>query len=260
MVRRLNLLLSALLAAIALPVNADNCTLRVAVATSFRPALEQVLPEFGRRHACVVQINSGSSGVLYQQIAHGAPFDLFLSADRERPELLEKQGGALGNSRRTYALGLLALWHPKSESHIEQLLQTWPDKIVLADPKVAPFGNAARQVLENLGLWEKKQTQLARAHNAGQAYLMLDSGNAQLGFVAASQMRAAGRTNFWLLPQHWYRPIEQQLVIPIKSRHPKKAQALTDYLRSPEVQLQLRRLGYGVLPAQYSRNDGGSGV
>ncbi|MEW5250641.1 molybdate ABC transporter substrate-binding protein [Microbulbifer discodermiae] len=260
MVRRLNLLLAALLVAIALPVNADNCTLRVAVAASFRPALEQVLPEFGRRHACPVQLSSGSSGVLYQQIAHGAPFDLFLSADRERPELLEKQGGALDNSRRTYALGLLALWHSKSESNIEQLIQTWPDKIVLADPKVAPFGSAARQVLENLGLWEKKHTRLARAHNAGQAYLMLDSGNAQLGFVAASQMRAAGRTNFWLLPQHWYQPIEQQLVIPIQSRHSKKAQALADYLRSPEVQAQLRRLGYGVLPAQYPRKDGGSGL
>lgn len=96
----------------------------------------------------------------------------------------------------------------------------------------------------------KKQTQLAWAHNAGQAYLMLDSGNVQLGFVAASQMRAAGRENFWLLPQHWYHPIEQQLVIPIQSRQPEKAQALADYLRSPEVQAQLRDRGYGVLPAQ----------
>ncbi|WKD50086.1 molybdate ABC transporter substrate-binding protein [Microbulbifer spongiae] len=260
MVRRLSLLLPALLVAMALPVNADNCTLRVAVAASFRPALEQVLPEFGRRHACPVQLSSGSSGVLYQQIAHRAPFDLFLSADRERPELLEKQGGVLGNSRQTYALGLLALWHPKSESNIEQLMQTWPDTIVLADPRVAPFGNAARQVLEGLGLWEKKQTQLARAHNAGQAYLMLDSGNAQLGFVAASQMRAAGRTNFWLLPQHWYHPIEQQLVIPIQSRRPQKAQALADYLRSPEVQAQLRRLGYGVLPAADRGREGGRGL
>lgn len=260
MVRRLSLLLSALLVAIALPVNADNCTLRVAVAASFRPALEQVLPEFERRHACVVQISSGSSGVLYQQIAHRAPFDLFLSADRERPELLEKQGGALGNSRQTYALGLLALWHPKSESNIEQLLQTWPDKIVLADPKVAPFGSAARQALQSLDLWKKKQTQLARTHNAGQAYLMLDSGNAQLGFVAASQMQAAGRDNYWLLPQHLYKPIEQQLLIPTQSRRPKEAQSLAEYLRSGEVQAQLHHLGYGVLPTQDRSRDGGSGL
>ncbi|WP_226643605.1 molybdate ABC transporter substrate-binding protein [Microbulbifer variabilis] len=257
MVRRLNLLLSAFLVAIALPINADNCTLRVAVAASFRPALEQVLPEFERHHACVVQISSGSSGVLYQQIAHRAPFDLFLSADRERPKLLEKQGWVLGNSRQTYALGLLALWHPKSESNIEQLLQSWPDKIVLADPKVAPFGSAARQALQSLGLWEKKQTQLACTHNAGQAYLMLDSGNAQLGFVAASQMQAAGRDNFWLLPQHLYNPIEQQLVIPTQSLQPEEAGFLADYLRSAKVQAQLHHLGYGVLPAQYSETDGG---
>ncbi|WP_444943315.1 molybdate ABC transporter substrate-binding protein [Microbulbifer sp. ZKSA006] len=240
-----------LLVTVALPVNADNCTLRVAVAASFRPALERVLPEFERRHACAVQISSGSSGLLYQQIAHRAPFDLFLSADRERPELLEKQGGALANTRQTYALGLLALWHLKSESNIEQLLQIWLGKIVLADPEVAPFGSAARQVLQSLGLWEEKQAQLARAHNAGQAYLILDSGNAQLGFVAASQVLAAGRDHFWLLPQHLYNPIEQQLVIPTQSRRPKKAQSLADYLRSAEVQLQLHRLGYGVLTAQY---------
>lgn len=255
MVRWLSLLLVALLVVIALPVKADSCALRVAVATSFRPALEQVLPEFERRHVCSVQLSSGSSGVLYQQIAHRAPFDLFLSADRERPELLEKQGGVLGNSRQTYAFGLLALWYPKSELNIEQLLQTWPDKIVLADPKVAPFGSAARQALQSLGLWEKKQTQLARAHNAGLAYLMLDSGNAQLGFVAASQMRAAGRDHFWLLPQRLYNPIEQQLVIPTQSRRPKEARALADYLRSPEVQAQLQHLGYGLLSAQYGGSE-----
>ncbi|MFA0813225.1 molybdate ABC transporter substrate-binding protein [Microbulbifer epialgicus] len=250
MVRRLSWLLSVLLVAFALPVKADNCNLRVAVAASFRPALEQVLPEFERRSACTIQLSSGSSGVLYQQVLHRAPFDLFLSADRERPELLEKQGGVLADSRHTYALGLLALWHPKSEWDMEQLLQQWPDKIVIADPKVAPFGTAARQALESLGLWEEKRIQLARAHNAGQAYLMLDSGNARMGFVAASQMRAAGRDHFWLLPQYLYNPIEQQLVIPLQSRHPKEAKALANYLRSAEVQAQLRHLGYGVLPAQ----------
>ncbi|WP_299580399.1 molybdate ABC transporter substrate-binding protein [uncultured Microbulbifer sp.] len=250
MVRRLTLLLSALLVVIALPVKAERCALRVAVAASFRPALEQVLPEFERSHHCSVQLSSGSSGVLYQQVVHRAPFDLFLSADRERPELLEKRGGALADSRHTYALGLLALWHPDSEVNIEQLLQIWPEKIVLADPKVAPFGRAAQQALQSLGMWSKKQLQLARAHNAGQAYLMLDSGNARVGFVAASQMQAAGRDNFWLLPQRLYRPIEQQLVIPTQSRRPEKARALADYLRSAEVQAQLQQLGYGLLPAQ----------
>ncbi|GAB2891002.1 molybdate ABC transporter substrate-binding protein [Microbulbifer echini] len=250
MVRRLILLLGGLLVANALPVNADSCTLRVAVAASFRPALEQVLPEFECSDQCSVQLSSGSSGVLYQQVVHRAPFDLFLSADRERPELLEKRGGALAESRHTYALGLLALWHPDSEVNIERLLQTWPEKIVLADPKVAPFGRAAQQALQSLGMWSKKQLQLARAHNAGQAYLMLDSGNARMGFVAASQMQAAGRDNFWLLPQRLYSPIEQQLVIPTQSRRPEKARALADYLRSAEVQAQLQQLGYGLLPAQ----------
>lgn len=107
---------------------------------------------------------------------------------------------------------------------------------------------------------EEKQTQLARAHNAGQTYLMLDSGNARLGFVAASQMQAAGRDNYWLLPQHLYKPIEQQLLIPIQSRRPKEAQSLADYLRSAEVQVQLQHLGYGVLPTQYQSRDGGSGL
>ncbi|SDZ97721.1 molybdate ABC transporter substrate-binding protein [Microbulbifer marinus] len=224
---------------------AADCQLRVAAAASFRPALEALLPEFEAAAGCEVQVTSGSSGVLYQQALHGAPFDLFLSADRERPELLERQNKIVPDSRRTYALGLLALWLPEATGKPEEILRRWPDTIVIADPKVAPFGVAARQVLQNMRLWDGKRAQLARAHNAGQAYLMLDAGHGQLGFVAASQMVAAGRNNYWLLPQDLYQPIEHQLVVLRRSSDPDKAQALADYLLSATVRARLVKLGYG---------------
>ncbi|SHF07608.1 molybdate transport system substrate-binding protein [Microbulbifer donghaiensis] len=243
----MGLIRALLLACLAfVPVaQATDCQLRVAAAASFRPALEALLPEFEATAQCKVQINSGSSGVLYQQALHGAPFDLFLSADRERPELLERQDKIVPGSRRTYALGLLALWLPDSAEKTSETIRGWSDTIVIADPKVAPFGVAARQVLQSLGLWDGKRAQLARAHNAGQAYLMLDAGHGQLGFVAASQMVAAGRDNYWLLPQDLYQPIEQQLVVLRQSRNADRAQALADYLLSGAVRARLAELGYG---------------
>lgn len=224
--------------------HAGDCVLRVAVAASFRPVLLQLLPEFERDSQCRVSVSSGSSGSLYLQALHGAPFDLFMSADRDRPHLLEENKQTVAGSRHTYALGLLALWHPSGEAGVSEQLNLWPEKIVLADPATAPFGIAAKQALQALRLWDSKQAQLARAHNAGQAYLMLDSGNARMGFVAASQMLAAGRKNFWLVPQEMYQPIEQQLVVMRQSRNPDAARALADYLLTSSVQERLQALGY----------------
>ncbi|MFI2813154.1 MULTISPECIES: molybdate ABC transporter substrate-binding protein [Microbulbifer] len=236
--------LGALLA-LALPAGADDCRLKVAVAASFRPALETLLPEFEAATRCRVVLTSGSSGALYQQALHGAPFDLFLSADRQRPGLLERQGRIVPGSRRTYARGLLALWLPDTGGGSEALLRRWRDTLVLADPEVAPFGVAARQVLQSLGLWEAGGARLARAHNAGHAFMLLESGHARLGFVAASQMTAAGRNNVWLIPQDLYEPIEQQLVVLRHARSPSMAEALADFLASDDTRQRLVALGYG---------------
>ncbi|GMG87722.1 molybdate ABC transporter substrate-binding protein [Biformimicrobium ophioploci] len=228
------------------PAQAADCELRVAVAASFRPALEQLLPDFERQQHCRVRLSSGSSGTLYQQALHGAPFDLFLSADAERPLLLEQQQKILPGSRSTYASGLLALWHPAPGTDASAQLQQWPEKIVLADPQLAPFGTAARQAMQALGIWDAKQAQLARTHNAGQAFLILDSGNARMGFVAASQMLAAGRDNYWLVPRELYQPIAQQLVVLKRGPNPDAAQALAEYLVSAPVQSRIAALGYAA--------------
>ena len=242
----------------------EDCRLKVAVAASFRPALEELLPEFQSTVHCQVLISSGSSGVLYQQALHGAPFDLFLSADSERPELLEQKGKALSGSRRTYTRGLLALWLPDpgyatgkgpgqgaskdvgtdAGSEAASWLRNWREKIVVADPDVAPFGLAARQVLQSLNIWAGQQSQLVRAHNAGHAFMLLETAHAHLGFVAASQMTVAGRKNFLPVPQHLYQPIEHQLVVLDRSQHPDTALDLADYLVSKVSQRRLEALGY----------------
>ncbi|MBB3062358.1 molybdate ABC transporter substrate-binding protein [Microbulbifer rhizosphaerae] len=240
--------LTALLLILCLPFPAPaaECRLRVAVAASFRPALESLLPEFQRRHDCGVQLSSGSSGVLYQQLVHGAPYDLFLSADRLRPELLERQGLLVPGSRASYARGLLALWAPGGAALSADTLRRWRGRVVIADPELAPFGAAAREALSHLGLWSQLRPRLARAANAGQAYLLLESGHGGIGFVAASQLRAAGRGgDYWLLPENWYPPIEHQLAIPASSRRRAMAESLSSYLRSPAVQRRLVQLGYG---------------
>ena len=244
--------LAVLIAALLLvpPARADDCRLKVAVAASFRPALEQLLPGFESTAGCKVLLTSGSSGVLYQQALHGAPFDLFLSADSERPELLEQRGKVLTGSRRTYTRGLLALWLPDSRDGSEALLRSWQETIVVADPGVAPFGVAARQVLQSLSIWAGKQPKLVRAHNAGHAFLLLETGHARLGFVAASQMVAANRKNFWLIPQQLYQPIEQQLVVLNRSQYRDTALTLADYLVQATSQRRLEDLGYA--PARES--------
>lgn len=237
--------LLGMLLLLASPTQADTCRLKVAVAASFRPALEALLPQFEASSGCRVALTSGSSGVLYQQALHGAPFDLFLSADRQRPALLERQGRVVPGSRRTYARGLLALWLPESARGSETLLRRWRETIVLADPEVAPFGVAARQVLQSLGVWGTGRAQLARAHNAGQAFMLLEAGHARIGFVAASQMAAGGRGNLWLVPQALYEPIDQQLVVLRRGDNRRMARALADYLASGRVRQRLVELGYG---------------
>lgn len=232
--------------------HSEDCRLKVAVAASFRPALEELLADFQSTAHCQVLITGGSSGVLYQQALHGAPFDLFLSADSLRPKLLEEEGKALAGSRRIYTRGLLALWLPESgyeagkgaDDEAEILLRSWREKIVVADPAVAPFGLAARQVLQSLDIWAGKQSQLVRAHNAGHAFMLLETAHAHLGFVATSQMAVASRKNFLLVPQHLYQPIEHQLLVLNRSEHRDAAQELAEYIVSTAAQRRLEALGY----------------
>jgi molybdate transport system substrate-binding protein len=222
-------------------------TLRVAVAANFASAARALAASFEADSGHRLKLAFGSTGKHYSQIQHGAPFDAFFAADVERPRLLEAEGLAVPGSRHTYAIGRLVLWSPRPHLVVEhgQVLKDGNfDHLAIANPRLAPYGRAARQVLERLGLWQTLQGRLVRGENIGQTYHFVRGGGAQLGFVALSQLQQPGTPGSgsrWLPPADFYDPIEQQAVL----LHDTPAgQALFDFLRSPAGRAIIRDHGY----------------
>jgi len=192
---------------------------RIAVAANFAPALRTLAETFEARHGGRIGIVVGSTGKLYAQIHHGAPFDALFAADERRPALLEQEGRTRPGSRFTYAIGRLALWSPDAgrvDAAGRVLSEGRFRHLAIANPKLAPYGRAAQQVLEARGLWQMLQPRLVRGENVGQAWQFVHSGNAELGFVALSQVRQPGQAvagSHWVVPQALYTPIVQQAVL-----------------------------------------------
>jgi len=225
------------------PLHADE--LRVAVASNFSPAMQQIARRFEQQSGHHVKISSGATGRHYAQIRQGAPFDVFFAADSRRPALLEQQG--LGKNRFTYALGKLVPWSPDPAlvDSAGRVLQS--DRfhfLAIANPKLAPYGRAARQVLERLGLWRVLRARMVRGENIGHAFQFVNSGNAQLGFVAAAQVMRPNHQptgSWWQVPDAYYDEIQQQAV----SLNGKKvSQAFMDFVRSDDIQRLIRQSGY----------------
>ncbi|RKZ91942.1 MAG: molybdate ABC transporter substrate-binding protein, partial [Gammaproteobacteria bacterium] len=163
--------------------------IRVVVASNFTDAIREIAGRFEMKTQHKVSVISGSTGKHYAQISNGAPFDVFFAADVKRPELLEQQGLALPGSRFTYAVGKIVLWSPDQDyidTSANVLKQGKFNHLSIANPKLAPYGRAAQQVLKKLGLWNKLQGRMVRGENIGQAFQFVKSGNARLGFVAFS--------------------------------------------------------------------------
>lgn len=232
-----------------LPAHAD--TLRIAVASNFTAAARVLAEEFQRSSGHEVRLSPGATGKHYAQILHGAPFDVFLAADRERPERLEAEGHAIAGSRFCYAIGRLALWSPKAgmlDDPVANLAAKDYQRLAVANPKLAPYGRAARQVLEKLSLWQPLQDRIARGENIGQTYHFVRNGGAELGFVALSQLQQPGTPaggSRWLPPADLYDPIEQQAVL---LRDTKAARAFLDFLRSDAARAIIQAHGYRTSP------------
>ena len=210
------LLLLTLLCGSAAAVAAE---LRIAVATNFSRTATLLAKQFEQQTGHTVRLAFGSTGKHYAQIKHGAPFDVFFAADERRPALLEKEGIGIAGSRFTYAQGQLLLWSPD-----EKLIDTNADvlatgnfrKLAIANPKLAPYGFAAREILQARGLWKKLRPRLVRGENIGQTFQFVRTGNAQLGFVATAQIFSADKKvngSYWAPPQSLYTPIIQQAVL-----------------------------------------------
>ncbi|MFT6529780.1 MAG: molybdate transport system substrate-binding protein [Psychrosphaera sp.] len=226
-----------------------NTDIKIAVASNFHYSLTQLLKNYPKNKQIQFKLSSGSSGMLYAQIKQGAPFDLFLSADTVRPQLLEQDKLTL--FRQTYAMGKLALWSNKpglKNANYIEALQSNDGKLAYANPKLAPFGLAAEQVLTASNF---KSKDIILGSNVNQVFQFVDTNNVNLGFVPLSLLRQAHQqlkqdkyNHYWLIPTEHYQTIEQQLVILKRSKHTHEVNQLVEYLLSPSVQTKLETMGY----------------
>ncbi|MET0049797.1 MAG: molybdate ABC transporter substrate-binding protein [Candidatus Thiodiazotropha sp.] len=224
---------------------------RIAVAANFTDATKVIAPLFEKATGHTTRISYGSTGKLYAQIEHGAPFEVFLAADTQRPEKAEKEGLAVSGTRFVYAQGKLALWSadPDRFESGESFLKTGDfDHVALANPKTAPYGLAAEQVMTHLGLNETLMPKRVQGDSIAQTFQFAATGNADAGFVALSQIKAwkGDPGSLWVIPTDYYAPIEQAAVLLKKGEQNPAAQAYLDFLRSDEAREVIERFGYGV--------------
>ena len=214
----------------------------VAVATNFKSAAQQLIGQYHERHPDHrISLVSGATGKLYAQILQGAPYDILLAADAHRPALLEQQGIAINGSRRTYAIGQLALLG--QEPTDAQTLRTGGYRsLAMANPHLAPYGLAAQQTLEFLAIDLEKGTRVVYGENVGQAFAMVASGNAELGLVARSLLRASDQA--WLIPSDHHEPIRQQSVLLRRAIDNPAATTFIEFLGSDDATKLIRSTGY----------------
>ena len=228
------------------PAPADE--VRIAVATNFAATMSALIERFEALTGHRVRASSGSTGSHYAQIRNGAPFDVFFAADDERPRLLEEEGLAVPGSRFRYAVGRLALWsmRPGYVDENGRVLESGNFRfLAIANPELAPYGAAARDVLLARGLWDALQSRLVRGQDIGQAYQFVATGNAELGFVAWAQLARQApqiQGSYWLVPESLHEPIAQEAVL---LKDVPAARAFVEFLQSPQARDIIRSHGYG---------------
>lgn len=227
--------------------------IRVAVASNFSDAIREITEAFEETTEHEVVLIFGSTGKHYAQIKNGAPYEAFFAADVRRPKLLEAEGIAQPGSRFTYAIGRVVLWSPDPglvDAKGEVLDQSAFRYLAIANPKLAPYGKAAEQIMRARGLWDGLQGRMVRGENIGQTFQFVHSGNAELGFVALSQIRKPGtetKGSHWLPPQSLYDQVDQQAVL-LKDND--LARAFLAFARSDQAHTIIRSYGYGVHDAE----------
>lgn len=225
-------------------------TVHAAVAANFTVPMKLIAKEFEKSSTHKVIISSGSTGKFYTQIKNGAPFDLFFAADDKTPAKLEKENDIVLGSRFTYAIGKLVLWSPKAgyiDPNGDILKTAFFSHLSIASPKLAPYGLAAKQTLKHLQLWEQLQPKMVQGENIAQAYQFVNSGNAEIGLVALSQVYKDGRIksgSAWIVPSTYYTPIRQDAVLLKKGKDNAAAISLMHYMKSETALQIIRSFGY----------------
>ena len=228
-------------------------TIRIAVASNFSAAIKELVKQYQVGSPHEIKLSVASTGKHFAQIQHGAPFDIFFAADSKRPEILELSGIGIKNSRFTYAYGRLVLWSQATTKVDDKgliLQQADFKRLAIANPKLAPYGAAAMDVLKHFKLNEKLRSKLVYGENISQAYHLVSSKNVELGFIAYSQLRQTtngktkpGHASYWLVPESMHRPIEQQAI------QLRKNNVVDDFIRfvkSHDGQNIIRSFGYSL--------------
>lgn len=219
----------------------------VAVASNFSVTIDEIAAQFTTDTGHRVRLIPASTGKLHAQIVNGAPFDVFLAADRDRPQRLEASGAAVPGTRFTYAIGELVLWSRQLADCRGALDDPGSMRIAIANPATAPYGAAAREFLQQAGLWDSVRPRLVMGESISQALQFIASGNAQLGFIASSQLRAPSlpdATCTWPVPTALHAPIEQQAILLQHGRDSDGAQRFLQFLRSDSGRVIIERHGY----------------
>ena len=222
----------------------------VAVAANFAAPMQRIAAAFEQETGHKAVLSFGSSGNLYAQIRHGAPFEILLSADSQTPEKLESEGMGLAGTRFTYAIGTLVLRskQPGLVDEKGEILRSGKlERLAIANPKLAPYGVAAMQTLAQLGVLSSVQPKLVLGENISQAYQFVASENAALGLVALSQVMLEGKIaqgSAWIVPAKLHAPIAQDAILLVKGRDNPVATALLRYLRSEKAKAIMRSYGY----------------
>jgi molybdate transport system substrate-binding protein len=230
-----------------------NRVVHIAVAANFAQAQAELAQRFTARTGDSARVSSGATGQLYAQIKNGAPFDILLAADAERPGRLEAEGLAVRGSRFTYAIGRLVLYAPRleaSQSAGPGLLAGNITHVAIANPETAPYGAAALQVLRSLELEKTVAAKLVRGESISQTLQFVESGAADVGFVAYSQVLREAPHTYWLVPPTAHEQIVQDAVLLTHGEHNPAARAYLEFLRSAEAQTVIRSFGYDVPAAR----------
>jgi molybdate transport system substrate-binding protein len=240
------------LSVVSLHIKAE--TTHVAVASNFSHTMRALVQAFSKVSEHKVLFSYGASGKFYAQIKQGAPYDLFFSADQIKPSALKNEGLIVAGSQFTYAIGRLVLFSGQADltGNIEtQLKQGLYNKLAIANPKLAPYGAAALQVLAHLGVKVAAQSKFVQGENVAQIYQFVSTGNADLGFVALSQVigqvadiNQLNTENYWVVPQVMHQPVKQDVVMLKRGAKNNAAVTFISFIRSPKAQAIIAQQGY----------------
>jgi molybdate transport system substrate-binding protein len=222
---------------------------QVAVAANFTEPAREIAAAFTAKTGHRAILSFGSSGQFYTQVSHGAPFEVFLSADPDRPKRIEQEGLGIPGTRFTYAVGRLVLWS-KTPGLVDDkgavLGKGGFQKVAIADPAAAPYGVAAVQTMTRLGVYRQVEPKIVKGSSITQAYQFVQTGAAELGFVALSQVVNDPSGSRWQVPASYHAPIDQQAILLWTGDKNPAARAFIAFLKGPEARAVIRKYGYEV--------------